>query len=57
MNLKNPLGLQLIVLIPTVAVSALLGHAGVAPLPRLAASLGFGMILITGVAYFRRRKG
>jgi len=46
---------QLIVLVPTVAMSVWLGHQGVAPLPRLIGSLGCGMFLITVVAYARRR--
>jgi hypothetical protein len=45
---------QLTVLLPTLAVSALLGYAGFAPVPRIAASLGFGAVLIAGLAYFRR---
>jgi hypothetical protein len=42
------------VLLPTLAVSVLLGYAGLPPVPRLAASLGFGAVLIAGLAYFRR---
>ena len=51
---NRALGQQLIVLLPTLAVSALLGHWGLALGPRILASLGFGAVLIAGVAYFRR---
>ncbi len=57
MNLQNRLVGQLIVLIPTVATSALLGHERVAPLPRLVASLGVGLLLIAAVAHARRKRG
>jgi len=46
---------NLIVLLPTVALSAYLGHLHVAFVPRLVLSLGLGMILIAAVAYSRRR--
>jgi hypothetical protein len=46
---------QLIVIVPTVAMSAWLGHQGVPPLQRLIGSLGLGMFLIMVVAYARRR--
>jgi len=51
---NRALARQLIVLLPTLAVSALLGYAGFSPVPRIAASLGFGAVLIAGLAYFRR---
>jgi hypothetical protein len=51
---NSPLARQLIVLLPTLAVSALLGYVGLAPVPRLAASLGFGAVLIAFLAYLRR---
>jgi hypothetical protein len=47
---------QLAVVIPTVALSAFLGHQGMAPGPRLFLSLGFGMVLITLVAMWQRRR-
>jgi hypothetical protein len=46
---------QLLVLLPTVALSAWLGRQGLPPLPRLIGSLGFGMFLIMVVAYAHRR--
>jgi hypothetical protein len=46
---------QMIVVIPTIAISAWLGRLGVSALPRLMGSLGFGMFLIMVVAYARRR--
>jgi hypothetical protein len=57
MNLQNRLVAQLLVLIPTVATSAVLGYEGVAPVPRLIASLGVGLLLIAGVAHARRKGG
>jgi hypothetical protein len=45
---------QLIVLLPTLAVSTLLGYFGLPLVPRILASLGFGAVLIAGLAYFRR---
>ena len=51
---NRALARQLMVLLPTLAVSALLGYAGLPPVPRLAASLGFGAVLIAGLAYLRR---
>jgi hypothetical protein len=51
---NRALARQLMVLLPTLAVSVLLGYAGLPPVPRLAASLGFGAVLIAGLAYFRR---
>jgi len=47
---------QLVVVIPTVALSAYLGHLGMRPIPRLVLSLGFGMALIGLVALWQRRK-
>ena len=55
MNLQNRLVAQLVVLIPTLATSAFLAHENVAPVPRLIASLGVGLLLIAGVAYARRK--
>ncbi|HET7541256.1 MAG TPA: hypothetical protein VFK05_15365 [Polyangiaceae bacterium] len=51
---KSSLAQQLFVLLPTLAVSALLGQIGLPLLPRMAASLGFGAVLIAGLAYRRR---
>lgn len=51
---SNTLSLQLAVLLPTLAVSALLTHFGMALIPRMAASLGFGAALIAVLAYLRR---
>jgi len=44
------------VLLPTLVVSALLGHLGMPLLPRVLASLGLGGMLIAGLAYFRHRR-
>ena len=57
MNLQNRLIAQLVVLIPTLATSALLAYEHVAPVPRLIASLGVGLLLIAGVAHARRKRG
>jgi hypothetical protein len=54
MNLQNRFVAQMIVVVPTVALSWLLGHLNVALVPRLGASLGLGMLLIGAVAYARR---
>ncbi len=56
MNLQNRLVAQLVVLIPTLAVSALLGYERVALAPRLVASLGVGMFMIAVVARARRSR-
>jgi len=49
------LGQKLLVAVPTVLVSALLGRLGMPALPRLIAALGFGAVLIAGLAYYRRK--
>jgi hypothetical protein len=46
---------QLIVLIPVLALSAFLASQGVAPGPRLALCLGFGLLLIGIVSVWQRR--
>jgi hypothetical protein len=51
---KATLVQQLIVLLPTLAVSALLGHVGLPLAPRIAASLGFGAVIMACLAYLRR---
>jgi hypothetical protein len=53
---RVPIGEQMMVLVPTVAVSALLAYLGMPLLPRVLASLGLGAVLIAGIAYFRHRK-
>ncbi|HWZ88771.1 MAG TPA: hypothetical protein VNW92_07970 [Polyangiaceae bacterium] len=53
---KVPLSEQMMVLLPTLVVSALLGHLGMPLLPRVLASLGLGGMLIAGLAYFRHRR-
>jgi len=53
---NTALSQQLAVLLPTLGMSWLLGYAGVQPAPRLAASLGFGAVLIAVLAYTRRAK-
>jgi hypothetical protein len=55
MNLQHRLVGQLVVLIPTLATSAVLGYEHVALVPRLIASLGVGLLLIAVVAYARRK--
>ena len=45
-----------LVLGPTLALSVVLSSFGYPPLPRLAASLGLGALLIMLVAYFQRRR-
>ena len=47
-------GQQLIVLLPTLLVSFLLGQLGLPLGVRVAASLGFGAVLIAGLALLRR---
>ena len=56
MNLQNRLVAQLVVLIPTLAASGFLGYERVAPIPRLVASLGVGMLMIAVVARARRSR-
>lgn len=56
MSQMNRTLLQLIVLLPTLALSAVLGHTGVALVPRLVFSLGFGMMLIAAVAAWQRKR-
>jgi hypothetical protein len=51
---NRALGQQLIVLLPTLVVSFVLGQFGLPPVPRIAASLGFGAVLIAGLALIRR---
>jgi hypothetical protein len=53
---STPLAGQLFVLVPTLALSAYLGHLGIALGPRIFLSLGFGMVLITIYAVWRRRR-
>lgn len=55
MNLRSPLFQKLCVLIPTLAVSALLAHWGMPVLPRLLIGVGVGMLLIMLVAIRQRR--
>jgi uncharacterized membrane protein YfcA len=57
MDRKNRRVAQLLVLVPTVAMSAFLGSLGVGALPRLVGSLGFGMMLIAAVAMWQRNQG
>lgn len=47
---------QLLVLLPTLALSAFLGHRGIPLGTRIPMVLGFGMILIVGVATWQRRQ-
>ena len=47
---------QLLVLLPTLALSAFLGHRGVPLGNRIVLVLGFGMILIVAVAAWQRRQ-
>ncbi len=49
------LAAQFIVLIPTLAVTFWLQHAGVGVFPRMLAGLSVGMILIMLVALWQRR--
>jgi hypothetical protein len=51
---NHALGRQLMVLLPTLVVSFLLGRLGLPLVPRIAASLGFGAVLIAGLALLRR---
>ena len=57
MTLRGGLSARLFVLVPTVALSWLLGYENVALVPRLCASLGLGMLLIGLVAFHRSRNG
>lgn len=50
------LATQLIVLLPTLGVTALLGQVGMAPVPRMLAGVGVGMVLIMFVAWWQRRR-
>lgn len=52
----TPTAAQMIVLLPTLALSALLGHFGVALMARIITSLGFGMMLIAVVSVWQRRQ-
>ena len=57
MKPNNRFGLQqLMVLLPTLLVSAVLGEQGMPAIPRLFASLGFGLVLIAGVALWRKHR-
>jgi hypothetical protein len=51
---NTALARQLVVLLPTLGVSALLGYVGLPLVPRVVASLGFGAVVIAGMAYLRR---
>lgn len=55
MTARRDLQARLIVVLPTVALSWLLGYANMALGPRLCASLGLGMLLIGVVTFMRRR--
>jgi hypothetical protein len=52
----NSLATQLLVLVPTLALSAFLGQRGVPLGTRIGLVLGFGMILIAAVAAWQRRR-
>jgi hypothetical protein len=52
----TPTAAQMIVLLPTLALSALLGRFGVALMARIVTSLGFGMVLIWVVSVWQRRQ-
>jgi hypothetical protein len=51
------LAAQLIVLLPTLAVTGLLGQLRMAPVPRMLAGIGVGLVLITLVTWWQRRAG
>jgi hypothetical protein len=48
--------MQLIVLLPTLGVTALLGQLRMAPVPRMLAGVGVGLVLIMFVAWWQRRR-
>jgi len=52
----TPLVTQLLVLVPTLALSAFLGHRGMPLGTRIPLVLAFGMILIVAVAAWQRRQ-
>jgi hypothetical protein len=56
MRNPNTVAKQMLVFIPTLILSAWLGHEHVPLGRRLMASLGFGLFLIVGMAFVGRRR-